>query len=204
MLTTFKKYFLYLFLALFLFVVSEAIFNYYNRTVLLISTYFKIASFCIENKNYDCGSFFLSKLASVKYQYYKELYPDLYKEPTDTSISASLLQRYGVDKNDLESSKLIYIYYKLGLTAYKNGDLDSAFSILQKTIYLAPDTSFIYVELSNMYIKSGNSDEARSVMDRCMKFVYPQKHCQEFLNTLLLNDKSIEPGFLESAIQPLF
>ncbi len=198
-----KKYALYSLIALLFLGVSEFIYNYHNRTPLLISAYYKTSKFCVKNKMYSCGAFFLNKLVDLKYRYYKDLYPDLYTSATPVFIDGNLLQKYGSDEFLYDKFKLTDIYYKLGLRAYQAGDTQTVEEIWNKLIYLDPDTSFLYVELANLYYKTGNQNKGLDIISRCSRFEPPKKQCREFLETQLFKGQTLEPGFMSEVIKML-
>ena len=195
-----SRYILLSLLLLVLFTVSEVIYNYRNNTPLLTSVYLRLSSFCLRNKNYSCGSFFLKKASDTRFRYYKSLYPDQIKENTDFTFDKGVLEKYGSEKPDFTERRLTLVYYQLGLNAFNQGDTSSAISVWQKATYLDPDLSYTYVELANLYQKTGDGEMARQTLERCIKFNYPRNHCSDFLNTNIVNGIYNDPGFMKEQI----
>jgi tetratricopeptide (TPR) repeat protein len=182
-----------------MFAISELLYIYNNKT-LLISDYLKISGFCLEHKHYSCESFFLKSASDVRFKYYKNLYSTNITQKNDFSINKQILEKYMVNKQNFIEQKMTLIYYYLGLSAYKNRDIDAALSIWEKMTYLDPDLSYVYVELANMYFRIGKFDLTKQTIERCTQFEYPKKHCQSFLETNIYNSLIEEPGFMETNI----
>jgi len=204
MMSSGRRYVLLALLMLVLFALSELVYSYNNSTPLLTSTYLRFSSFCLGNKNYSCGSFFLQKASDTRFRYYKNLYPDQIKENLDFTFDKGALEKYGPEKSDFTERRLTFIYYQLGLNAFNKGDMSSAISAWQKATYLDPDLSYTYLELANLYQKTGDGEMARQTLERCIKFNYPRNHCSDFLNTNIAKSVYEELGFLEKEIIKIF
>jgi tetratricopeptide (TPR) repeat protein len=143
----------------------------------------------------------LENLADIKYESFVKLYPDLIGGNVDFSINEGILNKYDLIKTDFKEPNLVLIYYRIGLNSYRYGDPPSALSVWQKATYVNPDSGHIYVELANLYEKEGLHDKAIQTLERCVKFVYPRKQCQEFYDTDVSNGIYEEPGFLEKDME---
>jgi hypothetical protein len=194
---TFKKCVLYAFVTFLLFVLSEILFSYYGNSPQL---FLKLSGECLRSGQYSCASFFLNKAADARFLYYKKMYPDVFNIKIDYYVGENVLEKYKIDQVYFSDASLTLIYYFIGLDAYNLGDADLAATVWDKVTYLNPDLSYLYVELSNLYLKAGKGDLAKKTLERCSEFIFPKKHCQDFMNTNIANGMYIDPGFLKDQI----
>lgn len=200
----FKNY-IFGFLSLFtLFVISEFAYILRNNTPQVSSRYLALSKYCHEHKYYSCEGFFLKNASEVEFKYFKHIYPDKMKEDTNFSFSPSILEKFSPDSSYFTEPKFAYLYYQLGINAYNGGDLMAAVSFWEHATYLSPELSYAYAESANLYQVLGDNQSAVKVLNRCLKFNYPKKHCQDFLDTNIKNNITTQPGFLNKSFSEFF
>jgi hypothetical protein len=96
--------------------------------------------------------------------------------------------------------KIAKEFYKLGLIAYNDSEIDLADELIKVCTYLDPDFSYYHVELANIYLTTGRKDEAEKVLVLCSDFAAPKKHCEEYYNYNLIPNTPERVGFLEDYI----
>lgn len=176
---------------------SEVIYIYHNNSP---SLFINLSSFCLREKIYGFGSFFLQKASEVKGRSYIKNYPDIINEKTDFSLDKSVFEKYGVYIYDYSDKQILLVYYELGLSAYEDNDINLALSIWEKALYLNPDLSDIYIELANLYSVTGNSSQAKHIIEKCIRFHYPKDHCISFYESNIIKGINEKPGFMENSI----
>lgn len=109
---------------------------------------------------------------------------------------------YGYLK-EIHASKWAKIYYLLGLTAHKHNELDLVVPLWQIATNLAPEWSYLHVELANFYLTQGEIDKAHSQIEHCLQFHFPKKHCKQFMEENVETNSSVSVGFWEKEINDI-
>jgi tetratricopeptide (TPR) repeat protein len=196
--------FLFAIYIIFLFIGSEIVYNLNNHTQKVTDVYILSAEKCAKFQWYRCSSLFLEMAARNSYFFYDSLHPGLMDKIMDFDVAEGTLAENIRSTPSLLSVSPTLTFYYLGLNAYKSGDTGAALDFWQKAIFINPDLAHTYVELSNLYLRLGNAEMARQVLDRCVKFNDPQTTCRVFLAQEARSDFYEDPGFLESEILRLF
>ena len=92
------------------------------------------------------------------------------------------------------------VYYDLAVMSYYNGQKELTPNLLKLSVDNFPDSSFSQVELANYYLFVGKVDSGREVLEGCVKRKYPQRHCQEYLDSNFKNNQPDYPGFLREYV----
>lgn len=93
------------------------------------------------------------------------------------------------------------IYY-FAISAYNDGLDYLTPQLLEISVKMDPDFSNWRVELANYYLVVGNVDQARVVLQDCIKLEAPARHCREFMNNQFVTNQPEGVGFLkDSTIQ---
>jgi len=114
---------------------------------------------------------------------------------------AWLIYIKNLDLNLSSESALARIFYTLGLLAYRNSESDLVIPLWQTAVYLEPELSHYHVELANFYLASADQEKAKYALEFCLKFKFPVKHCQEYIDNSLSKNIPEEVGFLEKGLE---
>lgn len=95
---------------------------------------------------------------------------------------------------------LARIFYNLGLIAYRNNQTNLTIPLWQTAAYLEPELGHYHIELANFYFVSGSQEKARNELAFCLKFKYPAKQCQEYIDNSLSKNIPEDIGFLEKGL----
>jgi tetratricopeptide (TPR) repeat protein len=125
--------------------------------------------------NPDLMKAYLSFLRGIDYDYLKEIY----------------------------ASKWAKIYYFFGLTAHEHNELDLVIPFWQVAVNLAPEWSYFHTELANYYLIQGEIDKARSQIEYCLQFHFPQAHCRQFMEENVQTNSPETVGFWEKQVKDI-
>ncbi len=64
----------------------------------------------------------------------------------------------------------------------------------------APEWSYFYIEVAGLYLELEEPIKAKAILEKCLGFYHPQKHCQEYLNRLSRGEEFESPGYWYSQI----
>lgn len=81
--------------------------------------------------------------------------------------------------------------YLVGLERLKEGDKEGTLFWWDKAGQILPEWSYFHLELASLYQSIGKPEEARKVLQNCLRFKYPKENCLNYL-------KEGEPVKLES------
>jgi len=195
---------------LLLLTLSEAIYIFNNKPEYFVLYYLKRAKASAENSEAQEAMNFLLKAAKINIRYnakhYSQLIPSNYdlnfglpkSNPRLNQAYLDYIQNLNLGSLTRSGEKdLAKIFYTLGLLAYKNNQAGLVSPLWQTAVYLSPELSHLHVELANFYLNLGDRQKAEILLSYCLKFEYPIKHCQEYLDYILSPGEPNEIGFLE-------
>ncbi len=110
---------------------------------------------------------------------------------------AQNLEKVKVEKEDKSLAKTLY---QIGQDYLKEGKEEEALFWWEKAPAWAPWWSYFYIEVANLYIELGDLHKAEDVLNNCLNFYYPRKHCQEYLEKLSKGMDFEPPGYWRSKI----
>lgn len=182
---------------------SELIYRYRNRPEPTLSDYLQIAEESAQKSRVEKSILNLGRASNmmVKYQV-AYAYPELSFNalfalpilPQNENLERDFSEYLkSIDYNDLLGSyatKWAKPYYKLGLLAFQNNEPDLVEPFWMRAIDLAPEWSYLHVELANFYLTQGKNNKANSAIEYCFTFEHPKDHCQQYLDN---NIKSYSP-----------
>jgi len=102
-----------------------------------------------------------------------------------------------------QTRHLSRIFYDLGLVAYKSGEKELVIYFWQTAVFLAPELSHYHVELANFYLRQGNEEQAKKVLEFCFNFKYPNEHCRQYQDNNLFRKTPEEVGFLKKELESI-
>ncbi|OGM20037.1 hypothetical protein A2955_00700 [Candidatus Woesebacteria bacterium RIFCSPLOWO2_01_FULL_37_19] len=202
--------FLLLFVVLTVFIVSELLYMANNIPYYLVEYYFSKALNSAEMNRGTESIDNLFKSANFIISNNSRKYPDFippkyYPKISNSEIEvkvAEVLEKIPISIDP--TSRLILVFYRLGLVASSSSDASLALELWQTASYIDPELSHIYVETANLFLIQGNSEKSYEVINTCMKLMSPKKHCEDYKANLL--DKGVieKVGFLDRELNKLY
>lgn len=61
-----------------------------------------------------------------------------------------------------------------------------------------PEWSYFHLEIASLYQQFGQKEKVEEILENCLKYYFPQEHCQQYLENNLENIE--EPGFWQEKI----
>lgn len=124
------------------------------------------------------------------------------------NTNSQFLEKYRIflidqKSNDIPGNKdmkISKIFYETGLFAYSNGQQNLTPVFFRAAISIEPELSFYHVELANYFLLQNDIQSAKEAINFCLRFKYPQRHCQDYLNSSLRNETLEDVGFLREAL----
>jgi tetratricopeptide (TPR) repeat protein len=90
--------------------------------------------------------------------------------------------------------------YLSGEKALIEGNWQKTVFWWEKAIKILPDYSFFHLDLASLYYQEGQSEKAKEILNNCLKKKEARGHCQEYLNSAMINFKNEKPGFWREEI----
>lgn len=87
-------------------------------------------------------------------------------------------------------------YYHLGVIALQNNFDKIGEKLLRQSIALSPDSSFLYMELANLYLRIGEIQKASAVLTECQNFENAKEYCSNYFENYLEAARLSKPGDL--------
>ena len=178
----------------FLLFLSELVYRINNRPEPTLDDYIRIASNSAQKSRVQKALKNLGKAAEIK------LKSEIAYEYPDMNLDDSFVLTPLPDNNKLKKDFAEYLktvdyeqlsesyatkwskpFYSLGLIAFQNNELDLMIPFWEIGVNLAPELSYLHVELANFYLTQDNINKATSTIDYCLTFEHPRDHCIEFL-----------------------
>ena len=106
-----------------------------------------------------------------------------------------------VNNINLLDINLAYLYYKFAVVPTEEILVKNVPDLFETAIFLDPDFSYYYVELSNYYLSINQYTKANEIINLCKSLEYPKLHCEEYFDNYLLINKKQPIGFLKEEIK---
>jgi tetratricopeptide (TPR) repeat protein len=213
------KIFLVFFALATLFIGSEIVYILNNNPSQILSYYatyhLNRTQAFVQKSNIQQALNHLDKAAGSKLKEVDKEYPNLTLEtsmifPT-LPDNPDLINDYldflrDFDFDELErgnTNEWANLYYFLGLMAYKHNQSKLVVPFWQTAINFSPEWSYLHVELANYYLTQGEKDRAQSVIESCLQFHFPKKHCKQFMEENVETNSSVPVGFWEKEINDI-
>lgn len=194
---------------------SELFYTIKNKPSSLVPYNLALARIYSKMSNNQKSIMYLSKASSTKIKEVVNKYPGLTFK-TSVAIPSlpdnqDLAQAYNnllqnLNYNELEKtypSKWAKPFYDLGLIAYKNNEPGLTIPFWERAVNLAPEWSYFHIELANFYLTQGKTDKARELIEFCLQFKFPEKHCREFLELNIKYETAMFVGYFEKQINDI-
>lgn len=208
------KTFIVLFSFIIIILLSEFTFILVNQPSHFTFYYLKRAHVSAQDYRAQRALNYLSKAAEINIKDKAKEYPEIIPSPFTQQINLptdnpKLTQAYLdlisslniIVKDNNYSSELAKTFYSLGLLAHENEQSNLLVPLWQTAVLLAPEWSHFHIELANYYLSSGNSTESEVLLKKCTQLPHPKKHCQKYVEEILLPNIPMEVGFLEQFIE---
>lgn len=197
-----------------LILLSEGLYILKNGSPAITRYFIEKAQTSARQSNIQASLNNLQIAARINIYYQAKLYPKLIPNRYSLKINVpeenpGLIQSWGkylqnLIPNSQSNPPLAKIFYTLGLLAYRNNQSDLVIPFWQTAVYLEPELSHYHVELANFWLVSGDQKKAKNGLDFCLKFKYPVKHCQEYVDSNLSKNSPEEVGFLEKGLEEYY
>lgn len=195
---------------------SELIYSFTNKSQLGVHAYLKMAQVSAQKADLKKTLRNLAKAAEIRLEnQVAQKYPDIEIEtqvaiptiPNNESLNNAFLNFLkSIDYETLKdsyASKWAKPFYKLGLLAYVQKEPELVVPFWEIGVNLAPEWSYLHVELANFYLTQGNSSKATSTIDYCLTFQHPKDHCQEYLEKNIKYSSPVPVGSWEAEINAI-
>jgi O-antigen ligase len=130
-----------------------------------------------------------------------EIYAQLGKEEKKDKLYQSFRQKLEETQAYRKvSNRLAKVLYSIGMDYLDQGRNQETIFWWESSIRAAPEWSYFYVDLASLYLILGEPGQAKAVLDNCLSFHWPRKHCQEYVERLEKNQEFEPPGFWREKI----
>jgi tetratricopeptide (TPR) repeat protein len=141
--------------------------------------------------------------------YSKEILPEKIVAGEDWSDKVwtfkTVWEGMGAEKlMESEGYGLAYLFYRMGVTAFAQGELSMAGLWLQQAVRLNPEASFFQVEWANYLMQREWWTQAGIAMDECKLFVNPRAHCEDFWKSDVSMGNLHSVGFLGEEVKEYY
>lgn len=189
--------------------ISEATYMVKNRPEFTQTFYLLLAKREASSNNIQQSLKLLAKSARGNIDMTAKKYPDYiqknYPEVSYDANNEGFREEYMKYLESVPSFILIQdkthrftrIFYDLGLLAYKTSEKELVIYFWQQAIFLDPQMSRYHVELANFYLREGDEERAKKVLEFCSNFKYPNEHCRQYQDNNLFRETPEEVGFLK-------
>ena len=197
-------------------IISEAIYRVNNRPEYLQTFYLILAKREVSSNNIQKSLNFMNKAARGAIDITAKRYPgyigENYPQVSYDSNNEDFLKEYRKYFENIPSFILIQdrsyylarIFYDLGLIAYTSGQKELVIYFWQSAILLVPELSHYHVELANFYLKEGNEEQTKNVLEFCLNFKYASEHCKVYRDNNLYWNFPEDVGFLKEEVKTLY
>jgi tetratricopeptide (TPR) repeat protein len=166
-----------------------------------------------KNDKFNKAVYYLSIASRIniygEYSKYRNLLPSNYSKQValdgDSEFERETLNYLsGLTPNSLmnnEDQGLAWIYYNLGLVAYKTNNFEIVPELFKKAIYNYPEFPSFHAELINYYYSRGRLDDANQAMDYCHKFKDAAIFCDKYKDDINKFNIPQVVGYMEQPIK---
>lgn len=180
---------------------SEAIYQFRNQPKNLAQLSLNLAG-CSKNKNSGISIFFMDLAAYFQLRMngkVRNAYPvTLLIAPTSRD-EANSWQEYL--KTSLDETRrynyntlLAKNFYYLGIASLKQQSIQNGYKMLRQAVTLAPEQSFLWIELANAYARNNEEGLAKTALKECGNFEDAKTYCGEYADNGLKNAIFGNPG----------